>query len=471
MANRAELGIDITADAADAAAAADSVASSYSDMGKTIDTASRSIDDSADHVRGAADASDELASKSSQATGGLGALASGFELVGAEKYAVGLQSAAMATDFFSGVGDIANLVLESQAVQTIKNTALKAKDIVVTGAQTVATTALTAAQTALNAVMALNPFALVLIGLVALTAAFVVAYKKSETFRNIVNGAFRAVRTVVVGTVNAVVGFVREHWKLLLGILTGPFGLAFLAVTRYRDKIVGAVTSMVNRAVDVATRVGRALLDAITYPFRAAAGAIDISKVVGKAQDMVQRALDAVRNVGGKIVDWFKDLPDRIIRAIGDLGRLLYDTGRDIMQGLLDGIGSMVNELGDKIGSIGSSIKDGLGNALHIGSPSKDMRQLGVWAIEGLVMGLEDQQLAVKNAVAGIAGDITGGIQQADPVQLARAGATADQLAAARGTAVIVIQGAVDPVASAKQVRELLRREDTWTGRLVGVQG
>ncbi|GAB2732803.1 phage tail tape measure protein [Streptomyces bullii] len=47
----------------------------------------------------------------------------------------------------------------------------------------------------LNSVMALNPFVLVAIAVVALGAAMVVAWKKSETFRNIVMGVWAAIQT------------------------------------------------------------------------------------------------------------------------------------------------------------------------------------------------------------------------------------------------------------------------------------
>jgi hypothetical protein len=50
-----------------------------------------------------------------------------------------------------------------------------------------------AAQALLNAVMALNPFVLVAIAIAALVAGIVVAYQKSETFRAIVQAAFKAV--------------------------------------------------------------------------------------------------------------------------------------------------------------------------------------------------------------------------------------------------------------------------------------
>ncbi|MFF8264069.1 phage tail tape measure protein [Streptomyces virginiae] len=55
-----------------------------------------------------------------------------------------------------------------------------------------------AAQALLNAVMALNPITLIIIGLVALGAALVVAYNKSETFRTIVQAAWAGIQTAAV---------------------------------------------------------------------------------------------------------------------------------------------------------------------------------------------------------------------------------------------------------------------------------
>ncbi|MEU6872387.1 phage tail tape measure protein [Streptomyces sp. NPDC046751] len=56
------------------------------------------------------------------------------------------------------------------------------------------TRAWAAAQALFNGIMALNPVTLIIIGVLAFAAAMVVAYKKSETFRNIVVGAWDAIQ-------------------------------------------------------------------------------------------------------------------------------------------------------------------------------------------------------------------------------------------------------------------------------------
>ena len=65
------------------------------------------------------------------------------------------------------------------------------------GLQTVATVASgiwTAAQWALNAALSANPIGLVVIAIAALVAAFVWAWNNSETFRNVVTGAWNAIK-------------------------------------------------------------------------------------------------------------------------------------------------------------------------------------------------------------------------------------------------------------------------------------
>src|SRR3546814_18684591 len=64
---------------------------------------------------------------------------------------------------------------------------------IATAIQAAGTAGATGATWSLNAAMRANPIGIVVTALTLLAAGLVVAYKKSETFRNIVNGAFDVV--------------------------------------------------------------------------------------------------------------------------------------------------------------------------------------------------------------------------------------------------------------------------------------
>lgn len=182
----------------------------------------------------------------------------------------------------------------------------------------VVTKAQSAAQAALNLVMSLNPIFLVVAAVAALVAIFVVAYKNCETFRDIVDGAFRVVKDAVMG----VFDWVRDHWPLLLAILTGPIGLAVLAITRNWDTIKEGITAVKNwirdRIDDVVGFVtglpGRiraaagGMFDAISGAFKAMVNGI-ASVWNNTAGRLSFRAPDWIPGIGGKGFD-MPDIPE-----------------------------------------------------------------------------------------------------------------------------------------------------------------
>jgi len=108
------------------------------------------------------------------------------------------------------VAGLAVAILAANAAMTVYHTTLKV---------------VKATQFLFNAVMAANPITLVVIALAALVAAFVVAYKTSETFRNIVNGLFDAIKTGVTASVD----FLKGYLNTVLGFYKGIFnGIASL---------------------------------------------------------------------------------------------------------------------------------------------------------------------------------------------------------------------------------------------------
>lgn len=143
-----------------------------------------------------------------------------------------------------------------------------------------------AAQFLLNAVLAANPIGLVVIAVVALVAIIILAYRHSETFRKIVDAAFRAVQAAAKFAWD----WLKNNWPLLLAIITGPIGLAVLAITKHWD----AIKEGAQRILGWFRSAWDAIRGILVAPFEAAWGIIKgvidkITDAVGKVTGLINK--------------------------------------------------------------------------------------------------------------------------------------------------------------------------------------
>lgn len=257
-----------------------------------LEAASKEADQSIGRVAGAAENLDD---KGSKATDSLGALSSGFELVGLEQYAGGLQSVALATDFLSGVGTGLNLIMELQSVQWVKNKVAAIAYAVQQRIVAAASKVWAAAQWVLNAALTANPIGLVVLAIVALVAIIVLAWKRSETFRAIVTGALNG----VLAAARAVAQwFTGTFWPWMRGVWESVSG----AVSSARNAIAGHLNALVKWLGGIPGRIGTALSGAFSG--------------LGTAWTS---ANDWVRGKVGELVTWFAGLPGKISTSVGGM--------------------------------------------------------------------------------------------------------------------------------------------------------
>ncbi|RYD13627.1 phage tail tape measure protein [Staphylococcus equorum] len=113
----------------------------------------------------------------------------------------------------------------------------------------------------------LGPWGLVIAGVVALGTALVVAYKKSETFRNIVNGAMNAVKTVFLslwGVVKTLFNGIKTMWQgdfvsaeEILNKILPPSVVGFIKTTisTIRTLILQVVTAVKDFALKIGAQI------------------------------------------------------------------------------------------------------------------------------------------------------------------------------------------------------------------------
>jgi hypothetical protein len=133
------------------------------------------------------------------------------------------------------------------------------KDVMVPLAAALATA--TAGIWAMNIAMAANPVGLVIVAIAGLAAGLVIAYKKSETFRNIVNTAFKVVATSALTMVSTILLGLQKLFGILAKV-PGPFQDNFrkasAAIAGARDKVDRlreSIAAVKPKKVDVVANV------------------------------------------------------------------------------------------------------------------------------------------------------------------------------------------------------------------------
>lgn len=234
-------------------------------------------------------------------------------------------------DLASGFANMILPSLASLSMANIKSTASTVASTVAQKTAAAASKAWAAAQWVLNAAMSANPIGLVIVAVVALVAAIIIAYKKSETFREIVQAVGRAaVRAFgwVLDKVQDLIGWIRSNWPKLLAILTGPIGLA----VRW---IVNKWGDIVDEARALPGRIGRgiaSLFRILTTPHRLA-----VAFIADKVDD---------------VVGFFRRLSGRIRSGVSGVYNAFTRPFRDAIQA----VQSWLQGLLDRIQGVGSSL-------------------------------------------------------------------------------------------------------------------
>jgi hypothetical protein len=118
-------------------------------------------------------------------------------------------------------------------------------------AWTAITTAFTAVQAAFNAVMAMNPIVLIVVGIGLLIAALVIAYKKFEGFRNVVDSVFSFIKTAVSGGFDFFKGYIEFVLGIYKGIFNGVAKIWNNTIGKLSFKVPGWVPGFGGKGFDV----------------------------------------------------------------------------------------------------------------------------------------------------------------------------------------------------------------------------
>lgn len=226
-----------------------------------------------------------------------------------------------------------------------------------TGVVRGATLAWVAVQWLLNVALNANPISLIVLAIAAFVGGIILAYKNSETFRNIVTAAWNGIKTAVSAVWNWIKG------TLWPGIKAVFSGIGSTAMWLYRNGIL-APFNLVKAYFQLWWAGVKVVFGWVT------AGFSKIGEWAGKAKDMVVEKFT-------KVVDFLKGLPGKI----GEFGKKIFSP-------ILDGAKWVFNQIAkfwnNTIGKLSFKAPDWVPG---IGGKGFSMPKLPMLATGGVVRG------------------------------------------------------------------------------------
>lgn len=214
---------------------------------------------------------------------------------------------------------------------------------VATIAGSVATGVATAAQWLWNAALTANPIGLIVVAIAALVAGIVYFFTQTETGRAIFSATMAGINTAWNTTrelFTAGFNWFRSNWQLLLGILTGPFGAAAMAIVKHKDTILTAVKAIPDQVKNFFSGAGTWL---------SSAGQSIINGLVNGIKTAANSALKSTLTWVTSMIPSWKGPPERDADLLRPAGALM-------MGGLADEVMRQTPALQASLGSVTDTI-------------------------------------------------------------------------------------------------------------------
>lgn len=336
--------------------------------GKAGDKVKRDLNDSFDNLgEGAGNAEQKFIGLSDTITGTADVM-EGLRTGNVQVLAMGLADLAGAAEaLWASIGKtITNLwkkvtATAADTAATTTNTTATIGQRIATVASTIATKAQAAAQWALNTALSANPIALVVIAIAALVAAFVLAYKNVDWFRNLVD--------------KLAAWFVDTFWPILKQV--GEWiGTAFVALWNAASAAVGWLIDRAMELWDVfSTHVWPLLMDVGKWLGNAYVAYVKaVIDVIGWLVDRAMELWDVfstyvwplLKQVAAWIGNYFVLQWQAATTAVGwviDKLQALWDKANAVKDGIFaafDAVVGFVSGLGERISSAASGMWDGI---------------------------------------------------------------------------------------------------------------
>lgn len=186
--------------------------------------------------------------------------------------------------------------LSSQAGAWLLTTTRTVASTVATKAATVAQKAMAVAIRLVNAAMNMNPIAKIVLLISGLIAIVVLAYKKNETFRKIIDAVWAGIQKAIKFAVdNVIKPVLRWLYEFIMGSLVPKFQFLYYGVIRpVMQRIGEVIKTSIDKVKTTFTTLKTIITETIPNAFRTGVSAI--GRFWGKVQEVAKKPVSFIVN-------------------------------------------------------------------------------------------------------------------------------------------------------------------------------
>lgn len=310
-----------------------------------------------------------------------------------------------------------------------------------------------AAMLALNSSFLANPIVLIVVAIIALIAVIVIAYKKSATFRKIVDTAFRAVANIAKAVGRVIASVFKVVWRVLTVAARVYFSVVkayFRVLSIVAKAVARALTAVFKAAWRAISAAGRAAFSAIKAALRAVGSFV--RGIARGVQSVFRSAFSAVRSAGSAVASALRSAFATVAAPVRALANVIRTTLASAFRTLKSAASGIASALSRPFDLIASAVRSVIG------------------AVQDLIGWLSRIHVPKIDLPGGKSGPATAGVAVGPTATGFGAGLRTGHAGtrAARPAAVTInVNGALDPDAVARQIETILRRR---SNRVSGVR-
>ena len=225
-----------------------------------------------------------------------------------------------------------------------------------------------------NAALLASPITWIVVGIMALVAAFVVLWNECEGFRNFWINLWKTVSTWVEKTVNDIVNWFKQAWSDIKNAFN-------TAISWIREKIIQPIADFYNKwirpviekIIEIITKCVEIIINLYVGLYNLLVNKVIkpiaewVSKTVDNIKDWIKGAVDTIKGWFSDLWSKIKEIFSPVANFFKDVWNKAYNAVKSVFSPIVDFFGGIWNKIKNKFSKLGTNIGDAISSAVKSG--------------------------------------------------------------------------------------------------------